>query len=120
MITKMNYEDKYRHYHSIGDTETANDYALLADLELQVENFEDLLEAEKESGYDRGFKDGKDQNLEAEIIKLKKKNTDLKQKISTIRTNLNIFFDWFSSDQIKNASGRKELTKILRSYILTV
>lgn len=116
----MNYEDKYRHYHSIGDTETANDYARLADLELQIADFQDLLDNKYDTGFDEGFAQGKDQDLESEVKKLTKENNKLKDKISTIRTNLNIFFDWFSSDQIKTATGRKELAKTLRAYILTV
>lgn len=120
MITKMNYEDKYRHYHSIGDTETANDYARLADLELQVADFQNLLDDEYEHGFNYGVEFNKAQYTKSNLYSLQEQNKRLIAEKSKIRTNLNILLDWFSSDEIKTVAGRKELAKTLRSYIMNV
>jgi hypothetical protein len=87
------------------------------DLELQVDGFDDLIEAAKKGS----FEDGKRAGLglvAADLIEdLERSVVDIKASHQRCRTNLQAVYEWLRSDECKTVKSRQAFEKRLHAAL---
>lgn len=87
--------------------ESAPLYARLAELEKEVEDYDDSLEKARNDGYQEGYDVAKNTNYEAEITALNETVTHLKVKLKDATIDLDRIREWLVSDKAKTVASRK-------------
>ena len=98
----------------------ASTFANSADLESEVDLFDDVLDRAKEESFESGKYEGIGVDTAEVIDDLELQVKSLKKQHSALRNDLEVVRSWMEGDSAKTVAGRKKCVSEIRRRLLTI